>query len=88
MTMEAEQEVAEYTAQHAVEKLAQDPRTSELEVRVSIVGRKVFLHGAVTSDDRRDAITQVAGECLPDFEIHNEISLIDLRPAEETERLT
>ncbi len=80
--------MVEYEVQRAVERLAQDPRSSELEVRVSVAGRKVFLHGTATSDEHRRAITDVASEALPDLEIHNEMALVDLRPAEEAEELS
>lgn len=81
-------ENAEYAGERLRARLAQDPRTAELEVRVSIVGRKVFLDGTVPTPERRDAIAAVARETLPDHEVHAHIALAELRPAEDAEELT
>lgn len=82
------EEVLEYLVQRARERLALDPRTSELEVRVSVAGHKVFLHGSVTTDERRHAITDVVTESLPGYEVHNQMTLLDLTPAGEAEELS
>ena len=82
------QDPTEYAVQHVRERLAMDPRTNELEVRVSVAGTKVFLDGAVSSPERREAISEVAHEALPDHDVHNQITVLQPRPAEEAEELT
>jgi hypothetical protein len=60
-----------YLAAHVREALATDPRVSELGLQVRIVSGRVFVHGVVPTNERRDAISVVVAELLPELEIHN-----------------
>ncbi len=52
--------------------LATDPRTNVLDITIKVAGGKAFLIGEVTSDERKQAATEVVGEVLPP-----EIELVD-----------
>jgi hypothetical protein len=58
--------------------LAQDPRVSLLDIKVIVCAGRIHLVGQVVSWDRREAAALVASEVLPDLEIRNEISVIDV----------
>ena len=75
-----------YQVQRVREALAHDPRVGELELRVKMAGGKVFVRGAVPTEERRRAVGEVVHEILPDVEVHNETHVIDFapRPDEET----
>lgn len=70
------------------EALAEDSRTNELNVQIAIAGHRVFLTGSVTTPERLEAITEVAGETVPGYEIHNQVIVIEPTETSETERLT
>ena len=56
------------------EALATDPRTNVLDVTVKVAGRKAFIIGEVTSDERKQAAREVVGEVLPpDIELVDEL---------------
>ena len=60
------------------EALAADGRVSELDVHATVAGGKVFLTGAVSTPERREAVTAVASETLPDHEVQNLMEVMDL----------
>ena len=68
-------EPSQYVVAHVRELLAKDPRVNELELQVTVAGRKVFITGTVPTKERRDGITAVASELLPDHEIYNHTSV-------------
>ena len=76
-----------YVVAHVREALARDPRTNELHVDVTIAGRRVFLTGEVTTDERRAAVTDVVRELLPEYDVHNETSVPRLEQPGEPEEL-
>ena len=55
-----------------------------LDIRVRIVGRKVFLSGTIATDARRGIVTDVVAAHLPEHEIHNEIAVADCPEASPT----
>ena len=61
-----------YLAEQVRQALIQDPRVNELYVQVVVSGGQVFLRGTVATPERREAISTVAREVLPDHEIHNQ----------------
>ena len=83
-----EEEPPHYVVQRIREALAHDERVSELEVKAKVFGRKVFLTGPVSTQERHDAIDAVLAEVLPDYEIHNETEVSEFREREEVERLS
>ena len=71
----AGQDPPHYLVQRVREALAHDPRVGELELRVKMVGEKVFVTGTVPTDERRRAVSDVVREVLPDAEVHNETTI-------------
>ncbi|MDQ4089519.1 MAG: BON domain-containing protein [Actinomycetota bacterium] len=65
-------EPEDYTVQRLRDALAADERVGEMGVQVHLAAGKVFLTGQVTTEERRQAVSAVAGEVLPDYEIHND----------------
>lgn len=76
-----------YLCERVRDALAEDPRVGELGIVVSIVGRRVFVSGDVATPERRRAISVVAGEVLPGYDIHNDVAVTSLEPGSETETL-
>ena len=70
-----EEEPYQYLAARIHDAIAADPRVNMLDVEVRVVGQKVFVRGQVPTQDRRDAIADVARELAPDHEIHNEVDV-------------
>jgi osmotically-inducible protein OsmY len=74
-------EQTEYLVARIQDRLATDPRTGELELDVRIAEGRVFLAGAVATEERREAVEQVVREVVPDLDVHNELSVTsDQRP--------
>ncbi len=63
------------------EALASDRRANELDVNATVAGGKVFLTGAVSTPERREAVATVASEALPDHEVQNLVTVTDLDKA-------
>jgi osmotically-inducible protein OsmY len=79
------EEPPHYLIQRVREALAHDPRVGELELRVKMVGPKVFVTGTVQTDERRRAISEIVHEILPDAEIHNETGVTPMAEADQEE---
>lgn len=77
-----------YTEAHVAEALATDPRVSALGIDVTIRGREVFLSGDVGTTEAKEAVTEVVGELLAGYRIHNDTSASDFPPGVETEHLS
>jgi len=65
-------EPEDYTVQRLRDALAADERVGEMGLQVRLAAGKVFLTGQVATEERRQAVSAVAGEVLPDYEIHND----------------
>ena len=74
-----------YVVSRVRETLAADDRVNELNVNVTVAGNKVVLTGTVSSPERRDAITTVVSELLPDHEIQNRTSCVRMDEPSEVE---
>ena len=68
------------------EALARDGRVNELDIEVTLAGARIFLEGEVATEQRRDAITAVVAELLPEYEVVNEIDVVPLSPPEPEQR--
>jgi len=79
------QDPPHYLIQRVREALAHDPRVGELELRVKMVGEKVFITGSVPTDERRKAVSAVVQDVLPDVEVHNETTVTALADADQEE---
>ncbi|WP_225726313.1 MULTISPECIES: BON domain-containing protein [unclassified Nocardia] len=77
----------QYLVAHLRRALAEDPRTAELGVQVTIRGDVVVLGGDVTSDDRREQMETVVRELLPQARIHNDVHVTPPVPPGGVEEL-
>ena len=76
--MESEQ----YLAANLRRAVAEDPRTAELGVRVTVRGGNVMLSGDVACAERRAALEEVLHEAAPELKILNDVRVT---PAGEPE---
>ena len=76
-----------YLVQHVREALAADPRVGELHVEVTMAGDRVFITGAVPSEERRTVIAAVVEELLPDHEVSNHVTVEHISGVPEVEQL-
>ena len=76
--MESEQ----YLAANLRRAVAEDPRTAELGVRVTVRGDHVMLSGDVTCENRRKDLEEVLHEAAPELTIFNDVRVT---PAGEPE---
>ena len=83
-----EEQPPHYLVQRVKEALAHDERVNELELKVKIYGRKVFVTGTVPTPERNEAVGEVLREVLPDHEIHNETTTASLGEPKEAEKLS
>jgi BON domain len=81
------QEPKQYVIERVHRALAEDPRVGELDVDVTLAGGRVFLMGDVPTQERKNAISDVVGELLPDHEVCNETSVATLAPAGDPEEI-
>lgn len=70
------------------EALSEDPRVNEINIQVTVTGSKIFLHGSVPTQERKDAITQVASEIVPSYQIFNETAVESYEGTTEVEQLS
>lgn len=66
-------EAPQYVVAHLRDRLAGEPSLAVLDVQVKVVSTKVFLHGEVSTPERRDRVGEVAREVCPEYDIHNEL---------------
>lgn len=71
MTDEPEQ----YLAARLRRALAEDPRTCELGVRVTVRGHNVLLSGDVTSADRRAELEAVIHDVAPELTVLDDVKV-------------
>jgi osmotically-inducible protein OsmY len=65
--------------------LATDPRVNKLDVKVMIIQGKVHLMGHTSSEERRRFIADVVSETVPDLEVRNELTVIEVSPPVQPE---
>ena len=87
-TADLTNEPKQYVVGRVREALATDPRVNELDIAVTVAGRKVFLTGDVATQERKDAISAVVGETVPDYDVHNETSVRQYPERREPEELS
>ena len=74
----------EYLIGHIQQALATDPRTGELELDVRIAGGRIFLTGAVATEERCRAVEAVVREVAPDLDVANELTVtVETEPGPE-----
>ncbi|HXG92233.1 MAG TPA: BON domain-containing protein [Blastocatellia bacterium] len=65
--------------------LATDPRTSKQDVKVMIHSGRIHLMGQTSTDERRHTIAKVVSEVVPDMEVRNEMTVIELTEPAQAE---
>ncbi len=68
-------EPSAYVGEQIRERLLRDPRVGELDIHVSIDGRLVVVTGHVSTEERRQAISEALVDYLPDHEVRNETTV-------------
>jgi len=58
--------------------LATDARTNKLDVKVMIAGGKIHLMGQTSTEERRQAIAAVVAEAVPDMDVRNELTVMQI----------
>ncbi|MEY9213250.1 nucleotidyltransferase [Thermobifida halotolerans] len=81
-------EPPQYVAGHLQQALAEDPRTAEQGIRVRVVEDDIYLSGQVTCSRRRDRVLEVARERMPEYRVHDELSVVRFDGPVREERLT
>ncbi|MEV6324027.1 BON domain-containing protein [Nocardia sp. NPDC051787] len=80
-------EQPQYVVANLRRALAEDPRTAELGVQVTIRGDVVVLGGEVSSEERKQRMETVVREQLPHARIHNDVHVTRPAAPVETETL-
>ena len=81
-------EPEDYAVQRLRDALAADERVAEMGVQVRLVAGKVFLTGQVATEERRQAVGEVAAEVLPEYELHNDTVVTVVADAPRVEHIT
>ena len=82
MTPAAARPPKQYVVERVRNLLAQDPRVGELDIHVKVLDDRLFVRGTVPTAERRDVISDVLRDALPEYEIDNELSVVE--PVERT----
>jgi hypothetical protein len=77
----------QYLVAKLQEALAVDGRVNALDIRINIAHGRVHLTGEVPTEERRAAIQRIAQEVLPELDIRNDISVLELVEAAKPEAL-
>jgi len=86
--MQIDNVLPQYLVAHIRRTFAEDPRTSELGVHVSVRGDVVHLSGEVSSGDCKKQLEQIVREQLPSVRIQNDVHVVDVREPEGAEEMT
>jgi hypothetical protein len=60
--------------------LAEDPRLGQLDVCISLRGRRALLTGHVVTRDRQELLAAVVADHLPGYEIDNATTILENLP--------
>lgn len=80
-------EPEDYAVERLRDALAADERVAEMGVEVRIAAGKVFLTGQVPTEERQRAVGVVAGEVLPEYEVHNETVVTEIGDTPRVEQI-
>jgi len=81
-------EPKQYLVERVRSALAKDERVGELDFHVKVVGVDVFVHGTVSTAERRQAVSDVLRDELPGHRTHNEVTVLEPIEPPEEEQLT
>ncbi|PXY23523.1 phospholipid-binding protein [Prauserella sp. PE36] len=80
-------EAPEYVAARIRRALAEDPRTAELGIQVTVKGEHVYLCGSVASQHCKEELDRVAHEKEPTLTVHNDVDVVEAGEPGEPEVL-
>ena len=86
--MQIDNVLPQYLVAHIRRTFAEDPRTFELGVHVSVRGDVVHLSGEVSSADCKEQLEQIVREQLPSVRIQNDVHVVDAREPSGAEEMT
>jgi hypothetical protein len=66
----------QYLVAHLRTALAEDPRTAEQGVRVTVRGEHIMVSGDVATEQRRSEVSEVISQYAPGIVIHNDIRVV------------
>jgi predicted nucleotidyltransferase len=81
----AKQKNQPYVAAHLRERLAEDPRTNEMDIQIEQQGDKILLRGEVQQEDRKEAVEEIARESYPNGTIENQIRVSNYKQPNDAE---
>lgn len=67
-----------YLGSRIEQRLAEDPRTSELGIRVTVSGDRVFVRGEVACADRRNRVIEVVRELIAGLDIVDDLTITEV----------
>lgn len=70
----------EYLGQELADALASDARVGELGLEISVGEAGIFASGAVTTEQRRQAVGDVLAELVAGAEVHNLVTVVTKAP--------
>jgi osmotically-inducible protein OsmY len=73
--MDHTDEPSAYVSEHLREQLLRTPDIGELDVHVTVDNKLVVVTGHVSTPERREAISRVVSELLPDHDVRNETTV-------------
>ncbi len=76
-----------YAIGHLRERLAEDPRTNELDIEIEQSQDRLLLRGEVPVAERKQTVEKIARECFPYHEIENQIRVIHFSEPTEAEEI-
>jgi hypothetical protein len=76
-----------YRVAHFRERLAEDARTNDLDIRVEHSTGKVLLRGDVPVTERRVRAEELAREIFPDCAVENQVRILKVQPPSDTEEV-
>jgi osmotically-inducible protein OsmY len=76
-----------YAGEQLKAALASDPRVGELGIDVQCSEGRIYLTGVVTTEERRQAVQEVASEIAPGAEVVNDVTVAAHDSSPHVERL-
>lgn len=80
-------EAPEYLAARLSRAIAEDNRTGELGIQITIRGEHVYLNGSVSSHHYKTELDRVLHEHEPLLTVHNDVSVVEADEPGEPEVL-
>jgi hypothetical protein len=77
-----------YLPEHLHEALLADERVGEQDLQVTADEHCIHVRGTVATETRRDAIVAVVAELAPDWEICNDVEVVDVAAGPDVEDVT